>query len=258
MAKLHKSSSFYCKRTQSGQGLVEGTIGVSLITAIVVAGTLLILGAGTAIYYKFKLAVAASVGAKYGGQGASFLGAKRKNYSDSQLAIDVRNAVNAALIGQGLPAAKSENITAKGTTKNGIEGMEVTVTEGGLEIISGGLLPSAITLTETAFYPYENNKPTAILGLSIGGTGAVKDGQGLFIPMYGGGSIAPGNEAVVSAGGGQGPVPTGKFPYWKVAVVGEKVPGYSVGATDYNDPSKLINTSRVEQFGTPQAFGAKK
>lgn len=245
-------------RKQNGQALLEGAASFTMITACVIGGILLILGVYFSVFYKSKLSYAVVEGAKIGSQKGYFLGAKRQDYSSVQQQTDVVNAVNNALIAQGLRQAKPGNIIVTSTTISDVQGVKVSLKHDDLGIVSGGLLPSNITLSETAFFPYENDKPTAILGLSIGGTGAVKDGQGLFVPMYGGGSIAPGNEAVVAAGGGQGPVPTGNFPYWKVAFLGEKVPAYSLGVTNYNDPSKLVALSRVERFGVEQEFNGKK
>lgn len=228
-------------RSKRGQALIEGAASLMLITIVIVSGVLLIIGSGLAVYYKSKLALAAAAGAQYAGQGAYFLGARRNDYSDDQLQADVTNAVNAVLTGEGLPAARAGNVVARSTTRNGIAGMEVRVEEGGLEIISGGLLPATITLSESAFYPYANDKPTAILEMSVGGTSVRPEGQGLFLPMYGGGAIGQFNPNGLQS---QGPVPLGEFPTWKIAVVGEEIPALSSG-----DPRKTIPASRVEKYG---------
>lgn len=230
--KANRAGYYNSRQRSSGQALVEGTVALVMIAGIVIGGTLLVIGCGLGVYYKTKLAFAAETGARYGGQGAYWLGAKRKGYDDKQLTTDVTNSVNATLIGLGLPMAKDGKITAKSVTVNGIEGMQVTVEEGGLQIISGGLLPPSITLSETAFYPYGNDKPTALLGLSVGGTTAYPDGQGLFLPMYGGGALGQFNTKGTAT---QGPRPSGSLPYWKVAVIGEVVNGLPV--------------SRVEGYG---------
>ncbi|MBY0358752.1 MAG: hypothetical protein K2W82_12180 [Candidatus Obscuribacterales bacterium] len=203
-------------RTASGQGLIEGTVSLAMITAMVVAGTLLIIGTGLAVYYKSKIAYAAGVGAKYGAQGKRWLGAVRPGYTNDRLTADVTNAVNAALIGLGMPAARQGRITATETTINNVSGLQVSVQEDGLEIISGGLLPPVISLTETAFYAYDNDKPLGVLGLTIGASGPVAGapnglGQGLYIPVYGAGSYTGGQNL--------SSYPSGQFPYWAAGII---------------------------------------
>lgn len=206
------------RRNKNGQAIIEGTVALVLITAAVVAGTLLIIGSGLAVYYKAKISYAAGVGAKHGAQGKRWLGATRPNYSNSKLNTEVTNAVNACLMGMGLPAAKAGHITATETTINNIQGLQVTVQEDGLGIISGGLLPSTISLSETAFYAYDNDRPLGVLGLTLGATGAVPGypngiGQGLYIPVYGAGSYTGGQN--------MSGYPSGSFPYWAAGIIRE-------------------------------------
>lgn len=200
------------KRDQRGQALIEGAVSLVLITMLVVGGTLLIIGTGLAIYYKAKLAYAAQIGAKTGGEGKYWLGAPRPNYSNTRMLTDVRNAVNAALIGLGLPRAADGKIDARETTVNGVHGVQVSVEESGLEIISGGLLPPTLTMTETAFYPYSINDPIGVLGLSVEGVGSAQNGIGMFIPVYGGGE----NSGVIGHTGI--PNPPGGVDYWKIGI----------------------------------------
>ncbi|MBY0359343.1 MAG: hypothetical protein K2W82_15180 [Candidatus Obscuribacterales bacterium] len=247
-------------RSKRGQALVEGAASAVVLSLIIVGGVLLVIGSGLAVYYKSKLALAAAAGAQYGAQGQYFLGARRSDYMNDQLQADVTSAVNAVLTGEGLPAARGGNIRASSVTRNGVAGMEVMVQESGLEIISGGFLPTTINLTETAFYPYSNDKPTALLEMSIGGTGADKQfrnqgGQGLYLPMYGGGAAGRFNPNGTAT---QGPVPLGEFPTWKVAVSGEEVPGISLRKErpDLYPPGVPLNTiplSRVEKYGVKES-----
>lgn len=222
-------ANFSKKRGSHGQALIEGAIALVLITSLVVVGALLIIGTGLAIYYKGKLAYAAQVGAKVGGESKYWLGAPRPGYNNSKLSSDVTKTVNSVLVGLGLPKAQDGKIHAQETAIDGVVGVKVTVEESGLEIISGGLLPPSITLMESAFCPYSTNDPIGVLGLSVEGQGDGPEGIGMFIPVYGGGA----RTGIVGHTGV--PNPPGGVDYWRIGIV--------------KDPTIANSTGKISIFG---------
>lgn len=235
------------KYRQRGQALVEGAVSLVLIVALMIGGILLVLGSYFALSYKTKLAYVVAEGAKAGTDTGYFLGARRKDYSEAQMLINARNKVNTALIAFGLSAARPGNLVASVVTRNGVRGTQISLRHDQLGVISGGLLPSNIILTEQAFYPYRNVTPTAILEMSIGGTSARPEGQGLFLPMYGGGAAGQFNP-LSDPRTTQGPIPQGTFKTWKVAFVGERILALS------SPSGTTIPLSRVEKYGAKTRF----
>ncbi|MBY0359344.1 MAG: hypothetical protein K2W82_15185 [Candidatus Obscuribacterales bacterium] len=241
-----------------GQALVEGAVSLVIIVALMIGGILVILGSYFALTYKTKLAYAVAEGAKASTNYGYFLGAKRKDYSDAQLVMMARDKVNNALVAFGLSAAKPGNLAIAMVTRNGVEGVQVDLKHDQLGVISGGLLPANITLSERAFYPLRNVTPTAVLGMSIGGTSDFPNGQGLFLPMYGGGAVGRGNPNGTST---QGPVPSGTFRTWKIAITGEIIPPINWADNPSvldSPPTNVPAISRTEKYGTKESLTPKQ
>lgn len=173
-------------RADRGQALAEGAVAMICIAALIVGGILLLMGAGSAFYYKLKIAHAAETGARFGTDKAEFLGAPRPNYTDSQLEQDVIDVVNTSLNVMGLPEAKSIEVARE--TIKGKRFLKVKVKVDGLPILSGGILPNAISVDDTAASAFSDNSPPGVLGLTLGTS---PTGKGYYVPIYGPGSGFP-------------------------------------------------------------------
>jgi hypothetical protein len=173
------------RRNASGQALAEGCAALILVTMIIVGGVVLILGAGTAIYYKIKIAMVVDNAARFGTQGKFFLGAIRPDFSSAKLKADVVTVVQNSCAKMGLPVPDAEDVEvdSSATDSAGHQYVSVTLHESGLPLISGGILPKSMTVSDTAVATMESSlPPPAVLGLTLG---ASPDGTGYYIPIYG-------------------------------------------------------------------------
>lgn len=176
----------FFKRSKRGSVIAEGAAALVLISGLITGGILLLTGAGSVFYYKTKLAHAAEAGARYGTETGEWLGAPRPNYTDATLRSDVTSVVNATLTQMGLPQATKIDVTR--ATVSGKRYLRVKVSVANLRILSGGILPSQVSLDDTAASAFSDAQPPGVMGLTVGQS---PNGRGFYIPIYGpGGGFA--------------------------------------------------------------------
>jgi hypothetical protein len=189
-------------RKAKGQGIVEGVAALWLIVSITVCLILFILGAGTAIYYKMRLAAVVDSAAEYAAQSTTWLGAVRPDYSESAVKEKTRQLVDVQLGQLGLPVASEVETDINLRTVPSYVTVKVKVV--GLRIISGNVLPTSISLMETGVHGLATDGPIAVLGLGIINSDGT--GQGVYVPSYGAGQNTPGPSAL----------PGGKYPFYQI------------------------------------------
>lgn len=189
-------------RSNRGQALTEGVGALALITALSVGVVLLILGTGTLAFYKIKIAAVTDAAAKVAVDDRFWLGAQRPNYDPSAAASHAAATANTMLGQLGLPPAAS--FTFDDSSIPGF--VKITITVNALRIVSGGILPGLVSMTDTAIEPYILQLPIATATLNY--TDAThKRIIGLDVPAY----VA--TSAFFTCPPGGYPA-TGKFPFY--------------------------------------------
>jgi hypothetical protein len=203
ISSAHTSKKGMHERSRRGAVLIEGAAVMIMLAALTVGAVALIGSTALASYYKEKIFLAAQTAANYASSRAQFLGADRPNYNAKRAKSETIEVANTVLTKMGLPRAS--RIDVDDSVIAGRRYLTVTINEDGLSIISGGILPSAISLRETASVAFEDNSPVGVLGITIGES---PNGSGFYIPVYGAGR------------GTNGPTsyPRGRFPYWALGI----------------------------------------
>lgn len=196
---MKKGSFGSTGRTQRGQAILEGVCALWLMIAVAVAAILLLIGCGTATYYKLKLAYVSNAAARAAVDARFWLGAERPNFNPATTEARVRALVNTMLAQTGLPAATAINID-----QSNADVCTVKIRVAGLRIVSGGVLPAAIVMEDTACEPYAQQSPVAMLGIGIRDSRG--RGHGIYVPAYGAGVNTPGPTSL----------PQGKYPYYQI------------------------------------------
>lgn len=151
-----------CRRGhQHGAGIVEGVLGLLLITGIVVLGVLFTLSVGMTVYYKGKLGLVANQAAKYVASVCSWSYSYNSLMTDSRLSKEARQEADAALQQMGLPPATSVTAHWDG------DKVSVSITVGRLPVFgAGNILPATISLTDTAVAILNNDQPPMLVNLA--------------------------------------------------------------------------------------------
>lgn len=142
-------------RRQTGAVIIEGAVGMSMIIAAVVAGTLLLVNCGVATYYKAKLGFAAQEIATFGANVPT----------GSNPTAPTRAFANQFL---RIAALNDAEVIVNRVTIGGEEAVKVEVRAKALKLIgNGNFLPKSLTLSETAVALRHNWKPDYLLTLSL-------------------------------------------------------------------------------------------
>ncbi len=216
------SRTVLCKRKQAGAALAEGVASLALITSIVIGGVLLIVSSGLMMLYHMKVQSAAQVGANAALSNSEWSGALRSPSTTTNgpvsaaVKANVMAAVNTALQSMGIaPVVDIPTPTVATPAGTNTHVYTVKVSCSSLPLISGGILPESLGVTETATSASSSqsplslawmyfNPPTGIPGWpASGGTAG-----GVMVPVYMEGA-APGP-----------PLPSGSFPYYTINVAG--------------------------------------
>jgi hypothetical protein len=142
-------------RSHKGSGIVEGTVSLMLIVAILVGGILLLVNCGLASFYKEKLGFAANEIAHY----AANLPTDEDPTADTQaFADDYSKAMN-------LPALE---LQIKRLKLKGEPAVKVTVTAKNLALVgAAAFMPKEIAMSETSVALRNSWKPDYLLTLSL-------------------------------------------------------------------------------------------
>jgi hypothetical protein len=127
------------KRTQTGSGLIEGVLGLMMVTGSTVFATLFILDSGTGIFLKNKISLVTSQAAQYAAA----------NQSDSDLESETEAYVTSLMPVVGLTPSRL-TVTVTATAVNGVQGEVVTVSNQ-FPLFGQGILPTSIQLSDTEF-----------------------------------------------------------------------------------------------------------
>jgi hypothetical protein len=100
-------------RKAHGGVLVEGVVGISLITAFTVAAVILLFDVGMTMYYKQKIGFIANVAANQACQGISFAGSFNPAKSDAVLTNEARTLINRLLSQSGLSRSTIGNLSVR-------------------------------------------------------------------------------------------------------------------------------------------------
>jgi hypothetical protein len=160
-------------RKSTGSGIVEGAVGLWLVVLGAVGATLLLANVGMAAYYKTKVGFVADECARYAANQARWNCGYPYYVSSSKTQQEVTALANKMLSGMGLPTANSVDVQTTSdvvTVKLEVHGMKL--------VGNGTMLPSLISMNETAVASLTDSEPPAILGLSV-------NGQQVLIPCYG-------------------------------------------------------------------------
>jgi hypothetical protein len=127
------------RRTERGAGLVEGAVGLMMVVGGGILVTFLILDCGTAVYFKNKLLLIT-------GQAAQFAAA---HGSDPGVRDETMTFVQNLMPTVGL-TPRDLNVTVNSTAMNGVQGVQVTVSNQ-FPLFGKGMLPNRIQLDDTEF-----------------------------------------------------------------------------------------------------------
>jgi hypothetical protein len=163
-----------------GQGIVEGTVGLMLVVAGIVLGTLLLMCTGFAVNYKTKLAVVAQETSGYVQGRQMWIGTLRPDYNPTKIREEAKDVANELLKRFGMPPFSK--IQFKETTTGENRFCEVSLTVDKLRIPGGGILPSFISLTETGVSINNSETCWGYAQLRINGANS---NAGIVVPCIG-------------------------------------------------------------------------
>jgi hypothetical protein len=135
-------------RKAHGQGLVEGSVGLILVTMGIVLGTILLMCTGFAINYKAKLQHVAEQASAFVQSKKYWIGTVRDDYNEASAFEKGKQVANEMLGLMGLPAA--EQVTFETVKIDGIDYIKTTISCSNLAIPGAGILPSFIRLQESS------------------------------------------------------------------------------------------------------------
>lgn len=196
----------YGKR-RCGSALVETAAGLVILSALIIGGLMLLIDGASMFYVKIKLATAAQTGANFAIDASEWLGAPRPNVTQEAVTADVKSVVGTSLREMGLGPA--DEVEVSNFTDNGKRFCKVTIKSGAIGLMTNGLLPGSVNLSETACVAFGNRSPVGVLGLTIGQS---PNGRGVIIPIY-----AATNMPVDAPN----TFPAGRFPYYAAGVQAE-------------------------------------
>lgn len=190
------------RRTARGQALAEGAAALIFITMLAVVSILFLIGTATLVYYKLKLAYVTDTAAVTAVQGRYWLGAQYPYPLYNPVDVEKRTTDQAKSMMQQLGIGSSPEVAVD---QSSFRIATINIDAGGLKLMSGGVLPSSMTLKDIAARPYIQRHPIGVFGLTFNVTGVPNSGKGVYYPSYG------------AASGNSGPssFPTVNFPYWQ-------------------------------------------
>jgi len=146
------------RRRQTGQGLVEGVVGIWMVVTFTVGLLFLLLNVFYVMTYKSRVELVATEAARYIEKHNYWLGMEIPAGQKPDAGTLKQQALilsNALLQKMGLPAVRNQDLTIQTSRINHpqLGGMasitKVTLTVPGLRLPGGSVLPTAINLTET-------------------------------------------------------------------------------------------------------------
>lgn len=160
------------RRRQRGSGIVEGVVGLWLVVAGAVAGTLLIINTGMAVLYKQKVSYVASQTAAALSSQLVWLGVKRKGVTAPQIQERANKLANIMLRELGVPGAASVTVTDNKDI--------VMVQIKALPMPLFGKEFGLLTIEERGVAAYTTNQPPAICQIA-----APNSTSSIVVPCYG-------------------------------------------------------------------------
>ncbi len=160
-------------RNQQGFGLVEGVMGLLVLTMFLVLSVLLLVNVCLVSYYQGKVGLVADQAAAFAASVASSNYSFDPNLTDSKLSKVTKQVVDLALADMHLPAAKEVLVVQSG------ERVKVTIAVAKIKLIgNGNILPLTVSLKDSACAMLNNDVPPALVQFSGAGQQAV-------VPSYG-------------------------------------------------------------------------
>lgn len=189
-------------RSARGQALAEGAVALVLISMLAIVSVLLLVGTALAVYYKLKLACVAESAAVSAVEGRYWLGAQKPYPLYDPVQVESRTVDLAKSMAEKLGLGSAPKVTVD---QSSIKLASVSVTAEGLPLLSGGMLPSSLAMSDTAVRPYIQRHPIGVGGLTLDIVNLNSVGKGIYFPVYG---ATPGTAGPSSC-------PTANFPYWQ-------------------------------------------
>jgi hypothetical protein len=164
-------------RRKQGAIIIEGAVGLMLITGVCVACLTLMMALGTASAYKYKLGCVSDRTAEYMATLVYWSGASNPNFAGPNLQLHAQQLVNNLLNDYGLPP--SSTVTANITTSASEQLITVGITVPNLKIIGGAVaLPVSVTLSDTAVAAVPVSEPPGVVTFTNGT-------RTIFVPAFG-------------------------------------------------------------------------